>query len=80
MQHHKTSNSTRPTAARAGSGSACVHRGSLDEAQPELAALIEQGKFHGNVLDVGCREAALSLDVAKLGYTTVGLDLSPTAI
>jgi SAM-dependent methyltransferase len=41
---------------------------SIGEPQPELAVLIEQGKFHGHVLDVGC------------GYTTVGLDLSPTAI
>src|SRR5258705_9519524 len=53
---------------------------SLGEPQPELAALIEQDKFHGDVLDVGCREAALSLDLAERGYTTVGLDLSPTAI
>ena len=53
---------------------------SLGEPQPELAALIEQSKFHGDVLDVGCGEAALSLDLAERGYTTVGLDLSPTAI
>jgi 2-heptyl-1-hydroxyquinolin-4(1H)-one methyltransferase len=53
---------------------------SIDEPQPELVALIEQGKFHGDVLDVGCGEAAVSLHLAELGYTTVGLDLSPTAI
>lgn len=53
---------------------------SLGEPQPELAQLIEQGKFHGEVLDVGCGEAAVSLYLAKRGYTTVGLDLSPTAI
>ena len=53
---------------------------SIGEAQPEIAALIEQGKFHGDVLDVGCGEAAVSLHLAELGYTTVGLDLSPTAI
>ena len=53
---------------------------SLGEPQPELAALIEQDKFHGDVLDVGCGEAALSLDLAERGYTTVGLDLSPAAI
>lgn len=53
---------------------------SIDEPQPELAALIEQGKFHGDILDVGCGEAAISLRLAELGYTTVGLDLSPTAI
>ncbi len=48
--------------------------------QPELATLIEQGKFHGDVLDVGCGEAAISLHLAERGHTTVGLDLSPTAI
>jgi SAM-dependent methyltransferase len=53
---------------------------SLGEPQPELAALIKQGKFHGDVLDVGCGEAAVSLYLAERGYTTVGLDLSPSAI
>jgi 2-heptyl-1-hydroxyquinolin-4(1H)-one methyltransferase len=53
---------------------------SIGAPQPELADLIEQGKFHGDVLDVGCGEAAISLTLAERGYTTVGLDLSPTAI
>jgi SAM-dependent methyltransferase len=53
---------------------------SIGEPQPEIAALIDQGKIHGDVLDAGCGEAALALHLAELGYTTVGLDLSPTAI
>jgi 2-heptyl-1-hydroxyquinolin-4(1H)-one methyltransferase len=53
---------------------------SLGEPQPELAALIDQGKITGNVLDAGCGEAALSLHLAALGHNTVGLDASPTAI
>jgi SAM-dependent methyltransferase len=53
---------------------------SIGEPQPELAALIEQGKFHGDVLDVGCGEAAVSLYLAERGFTTLGLDLSSTAI
>lgn len=53
---------------------------SIGEPQPELAALIEQGKFHGDILDVGCGEAAISLYLAERGHTTVGLDMSPTAI
>jgi len=53
---------------------------SIGEPQPEIAALIDQGKFHGDVLDAGCGEAAVSLHLAQRGYTTVGLDLSPTAI
>src|SRR6201990_3311679 len=54
--------------------------GSIGEPQPEIAALIEQGKFHGDVLDVGCGEAAVDLYLAERGFTTVGLDLSPAAI
>ena len=53
---------------------------SIGEPQPELAALIEQGKFSGDVLDAGCGEAAISLYLAEKGSTTVGLDQSPTAI
>jgi 2-heptyl-1-hydroxyquinolin-4(1H)-one methyltransferase len=53
---------------------------SLGEPQPEIAALIDQGKINGDVLDAGCGEAALSLHMAALGHNTVGLDASPTAI
>jgi len=53
---------------------------SIGEPQPELAVLIEQGKIHGDVLDAGCGEAAISLHLAERGFTTVGLDQSPTAI
>jgi SAM-dependent methyltransferase len=53
---------------------------SIGEPQPELAALIEQGKFRGDVLDVGCGEAAIDLHLAERGFTTIGLDLSPTAV
>jgi SAM-dependent methyltransferase len=53
---------------------------SIGEPQPEIAALIAEGKFHGDVLDAGCGEAATSLALAELGFLTVGLDQSPTAI
>jgi SAM-dependent methyltransferase len=53
---------------------------SIGEPQPELRALIDEGRFHGDVLDVGCGEAAISLHLAERGFTTVGLDISPTAI
>ena len=53
---------------------------SIGEPQPEIAALIDQGRFHGVVLDAGCGEAAVSLYLAERGYTTVGLDSAPTAI
>lgn len=53
---------------------------SIGEPQPALAALIERGRFHGEILDAGCGEGAISLELAARGYTTVGLDLAPTAI
>lgn len=53
---------------------------SIGEPQPEIARLIEAGKFHGEVLDAGCGEAATALHLAERGFTTVGLDQSPTAI
>ena len=53
---------------------------SIGEPQPEIAALIAAGKFHGEVLDAGCGEAATALSLAEQGFTTVGLDQSATAI
>lgn len=53
---------------------------SIGEPQPEIAALIAEGKFHGDVLDAGCGEAATALYLAEQGFTTVGLDQSATAI
>jgi SAM-dependent methyltransferase len=53
---------------------------SIGRPQPELAALIDQGKVHGDVLDAGCGHAALSLALAARGYTVVGLDASETAV
>lgn len=52
----------------------------IGEPQPELAALIEPGKFRSDVLDAGCGFAELSLALAARGYTVVGIDLTPTAV
>ena len=52
----------------------------IGEPQPELAALIAEGKFRSDVLDAGCGFAELSLALAADGYTVVGIDLTPTAI
>jgi 2-heptyl-1-hydroxyquinolin-4(1H)-one methyltransferase len=53
---------------------------SIGEPQPEIQALIDAGKVHGDVLDAGCGEAATALHLAEKGFTTVGLDSSATAI
>ncbi|MGB7358928.1 MAG: class I SAM-dependent methyltransferase [Mycobacterium sp.] len=53
---------------------------SIGEPQPEIKALIDQERFHGEVLDAGCGEAAVSMYLAERGYTTVGVDISPTAV
>lgn len=53
---------------------------SIGEPQPELAALIEDGKVRSEVLDAGCGHAALSLELAARGYTVVGLDGSGAAV
>ncbi|BBY29337.1 class I SAM-dependent methyltransferase [Mycolicibacterium sediminis] len=53
---------------------------SIGEPQPEIAALIDAGRFHGDVLDAGCGEAATALALAERGVTVVGLDQSATAI
>jgi len=52
----------------------------IGEPQPELAALIEAGKFRSDVLDAGCGVAELSLTLAAQGYTVVGIDLTSTAV
>jgi len=52
----------------------------IGEPQPELAALVADGKVRSDVLDAGCGYAELSLALAADGYTVVGVDLTPTAI
>ena len=53
---------------------------SIGRPQPELAALVDQGKVRSDVLDAGCGHAELSLALAARGYTVVGLDASATAV
>jgi SAM-dependent methyltransferase len=52
----------------------------IGEPQPELAALIRDGKVRSEVLDAGCGHAELSLALAADGYTVVGIELTPTAV
>ncbi|MGB3482532.1 MAG: class I SAM-dependent methyltransferase [Mycobacterium sp.] len=52
----------------------------IGEPQPELAALIADGRVRGEVLDAGCGYAELSLALASQGFTVVGIELTPTAV
>ena len=52
----------------------------IGEPQPELAALIRDGKVRSDVLDAGSGHAELSLALAADGYTVVGIELTPTAV
>jgi SAM-dependent methyltransferase len=52
----------------------------IGEPQPELAVLMQAGKFRSDVLDAGCGFAELSLALAADGYTVVGIDITPTAV
>jgi SAM-dependent methyltransferase len=52
----------------------------IGEPQPELAALISDGKVRSDVLDAGCGHAELLLALAADGYTVVGIELTPTAV
>src|SRR3978361_156547 len=52
----------------------------IGEPQPELTALIAEGKVRSDVLDAGCGHAELSLALAADGYTVVGIELTPTAV
>ncbi len=53
---------------------------SIGAPQPELAALIEGGRVHSEVLDAGCGHAALALELAARGFFVVGLDISEVAV
>ena len=53
---------------------------SIGEPQPELAALITDGRVRSEVLDAGCGHAELSLELARQGYRVVGLDFSLAAV
>ncbi len=52
----------------------------IGEPQPEIAALIDAGRFRSDVLDAGCGVAEASLALAAQGHTVVGIDLTPTAV
>jgi SAM-dependent methyltransferase len=52
----------------------------IGDAQPEVVALIDDGKLRAPVLDVGCGVGDASLELAARGYEVVGIDVSETAV
>ncbi len=48
--------------------------------QAEIVRLAEAGEIRGRIIDIGCGTGENALYLAGLGHTTVGIDLSPTAI
>jgi len=48
--------------------------------QPAVVALADQGRLTGRVLDSGCGTGEHTLLAARLGHTSVGVDVAPTAI
>ena len=52
----------------------------IGETQPEIAQLIREGRFRGEVLDAGCGVGDAALELAAHGYPVVGIDLTPVAL
>jgi len=48
--------------------------------QPAYVELVQSGKIHGSVLDVGCGTGEHALYLAQHGHEVWGVDSSPTAI
>jgi SAM-dependent methyltransferase len=52
----------------------------ISRPQPAFATLTAHGALGGDVLDVGCGTGEHALMAAEAGCTTLGIDVSPTAI
>ena len=75
----------RPSGPPPGTGFDAMYQGltppwDIGRPQPAFQALADAGALVGRVLDVGCGTGEHAIMAADLGLTTVGVDLSPTAI
>ena len=52
----------------------------IGEPQPVIADLIRAGAFRSDVLDAGCGHGEVSLALAAVGCTVLGVELSETAV
>src|SRR5215472_16244368 len=52
----------------------------IDEPQPAVVALADQGWIRGAVLDIGCGTGEHAIHFARLGYSVQGIDFSVVGI
>ena len=52
----------------------------VDQPQPEVLRLIEEGKFESPILDLGCGLGDNAIELARRGYRVLGMDLVPEAL
>ncbi len=52
----------------------------IDEPQPAVLALREQGWIRGRVLDAGCGSGEHTIALAALGFDVLGIDFAPAAV
>ncbi len=52
----------------------------IDEPQPAIVALEQQGRIRGKVLDAGCGAGEHTILLARNGYDVLGIDFAPAAV
>jgi SAM-dependent methyltransferase len=52
----------------------------IDEPQPSVIALEQDGWIRGSVLDIGCGSGENAIHLAARGHVVLGVDLSPVAV
>jgi SAM-dependent methyltransferase len=52
----------------------------IDRPQPAVRRLLDEGAFHGDVLDVGCGSGENATELASRGLHVLGIDWAATAV